>query len=480
MATSLQDLLNTPEGRDVAAKLGIKLPMPMYSTPENDAILAQQTALQPKPMMSTPQDAPVSTQIASSDDSSDDSDDDQPQVASKIASPSNLTRTPSSAASSDSPEQADSSKDTLNFGQANQDTAKALQDTRDRSNMAQLINGLGAAGETFGSALARAPSNASAQKAFSEQGKQAEAIPEDFQRQQALTEETDPNSRTSLALRGVLDKLGVKYTGEPSAAQLKVNLPYIFKDVEAQQAQSARAEDLKYKYDALSQMKQATNQAHLDKQAALNQQRSEATKNKMEKDDEAESGKILKEMNSMSASSRSALGMAATSKQKAQRLMSMLDDPSLTPQDYSAAATDMNAIIAGTATMGGAAHQEYNNLQSELTRAANYLSSGASPVEQPAIKQHMKDIAGKMVDLSNKVIEHNTRIVATGHPSYLKRHPEAFQKMADVINEDSTSASGQAASTGTQQVKVSNGKETRMIDPSDLEDAQTDGYQKVQ
>lgn len=160
----------------------------------------------------------------------------------------------------------------LNFGTSSEQAA-ALQEVRNRQTMAQLASGLAQAGSLIGAGIARVPVSKEGMAALHEQGKQAGNITSDY----LASQENDPKSPQSLALRNVLDKLGVKYKGEPSAAQLKQALPYIFKDQEAKQAQEGRLLQAKMHNDYLRTQKEISSadraeRAEIARQDKLRQQ----------------------------------------------------------------------------------------------------------------------------------------------------------------------------------------------------------------
>lgn len=157
-------------------------------------------------------------------------------------------------------------QDALNFG-SGEEQAAALQEVKNRQTMAELGSGLGRAGSIIGSAMAKVPENKEAAALFTDNQKQAENIVPNY----LANQENDPKSQQSLALRNVLDKLGVKYTGQPSATQLKQALPYIFKDQEAKQAQQSRSDDNKYRWAEMRQRGVLAAQAHADARASADE-----------------------------------------------------------------------------------------------------------------------------------------------------------------------------------------------------------------
>lgn len=252
--------------------------------------------------------------------------------------------------------------------------------------------------------------------------KRANAPIEEYQmRQQA--QESDPNSGISMGMRDYIKRMGINVSDGATASQLKQVLPMVFKDVEAKQAQQAKTQDLALKQQELG-----------IKRDELKQRANETRTDKLDKQDLAEGKDIFNQMNALKASSKSALGQAITSKIKAKRLIDLVSDPSATPQDMTSAAADLNSIVSQTTTMSGTQHQEYNNLQSEFTKYANYLKSGADPVSVPQVRQHLAHIANRMMDISDQFLSANTAAVKQFHGDYEKRHPGQIDATAALVS----------------------------------------------
>lgn len=338
-------------------------------------------------------------------------------------------------------------QDALNFG-SSQEQAAALQEVKNRQTMAELANGLGRAGSIIGSGIAKAPISKEGLAAFDEQGKQAGTITSDY----LANQENDPKSAQSLALRNVLDKLGVKYTGEPTAAQLKQALPYIFKDQEAKQSQANQADLKKYQWALLAQ-----------RQKELKANKDALQDYKQRKDDESEVGKMGKELNSLSASSRSVIGQAAKAKLQAERMTQILNSAeNPNPQDYESAVIDLNGALGGPNTEGSLHGLQYDNLKRKWAVFQQKYGSGIAGVNQPEVKAHMLQLANEMKAISNHTIEKNSHIVKAAHPELLRRHPEAFDNLISEMNwePEAPAATGSLPSSGAPAPSPSPGAST--------------------
>lgn len=257
---------------------------------------------------------------------------------------------------------------------------------------------------------------------------------------------TDPNSGLSMGMRDYMkNKLGITVSDGATAEQMGHVVPQLFKQMEMQQAQQARHEDVKAK---MAQMADASKQRSLDRQMMMQNQmanRATASDTKQNANDDKELAKMSTEINGLKASSRSAVGSAANAKVKAQRMIDILNDPNATPQDMQSAAADLNSIVSNTTTMSGTEHQTYNNLQTEYANGVQYLLNRPHAADVPQVKQHMKDVANRMVGISDQVIAQNAGTVKAGHAGYVKRHPDEWQ---DLLNSTSAAAGGSTSGSG--------------------------------
>lgn len=279
-------------------------------------------------------------------------------------------------------------------------------------------------------------------------------VPIDKLNQQIALDKEDPNSQASQNFRQLLAQ---KYKIDPTKMQgmsmdqiIKV-APMFEKDATAELRNQYQMLAMQQKNDLAQQGFQNKNdllQSRLDTQRDLANMHNDFNYDKLDAgansakdkqavkqtaDDEKEIAKATKEANGMSASSRSVIGNAEKIKFAAKRLNDILDDPNATTEDMSSVAADMNGLISGTTTMGGTSHAEYNTLQSTLAKGLQYITSNPVAPNIPEVKQHIKDVANRMMKLSDDVQSQHLNRVLVGRKPLFDRHPTARQDLIDSI-----------------------------------------------
>lgn len=354
---------------------------------------------------SVPAPKPASTSVnpvdSDSSDESDDSDDESSNKESANSQPSNAQA--------------------LTDLTAKQGSGSSYNDAINAKNLAVLGNQLGAAGDIIGGAIARTGPNQAAQKAFQQNVAQAQSIPQDF-KDSKMMEELDPNSDVSKYYRQFLTRYGVKVPDNITANQIKSTL-----------LPAAEKEQLK-------NMQQKYLQSKMD----ISRQ------DRLDFKDRQEGAQIEKEMNGLSASSRSVIGASAMAKRRAQSLLSLVNDPNATPQDMVLASNELNTIVTNTSTIAGAKHQEYNSLANDLVKTANYILNNATAADVPKQKAHMADVANRMVSLSDQIQEQQFNRVKAGHFDFFKRRPEVVNGIIDSMRDSAESALPQNKGTAPQ------------------------------
>lgn len=326
-----------------------------------------------------------------------------------------------------------------------------MSKAQDAANANRLIAGLSEAGAmaAHGLSTARGPTDLSGFKSLEDnanapveriQAQQA-AAKNSLQNQMALmqtktmADESDPASDVSKRTRTAYQPL-LKMTGLDPASIDNLSAADIKSTLEKPLEMSAKIMELREAAKMRGQQFQYMQQ------------------DKLRHEDELEGAVISSKANYLSGSSRTAIGQAGATKMKIDRLNQILTDPNASPQDMSAAASDLAGTVSGSggATISGAHGQEYNNLATELTKGANYLLGTTIPAQQSAAKAHMLEVAKRMDGVSNDVIASNSAIVRAGHEGWWQRHPAQGQAILDSV--------AQASGTGTPTAAASGAKPT--------------------
>ena len=308
--------------------------------------------------------------------------------------------------------------------------------------------------------------------------KNANSAMNDLQEQVAFQAQ-DPGSSYSSAARNFLkSKFGANLPDTISAAQLeKTFMGPALKSFEADQQRQAVASNLQSKLSQMHQDKQASLEANKLKWAELNQNKQFNNDNKQQHYDEIEQPKIGKELNDLSASSRSVLGTASKARMQANRALDIVNDPNATTQDLSSVASDLNAIVAGTTTMTGSKHQEYSNLMTDISKGVSYISSSPNAPDVPEVKKHLANVLNRMKSISDDVINQNTQRVGANHSAWIKRHPDDFQGMLDSLKPSESSQQSQAKATQFPIQVRKDGHIATISNDKELQEARSEGWQ---
>lgn len=450
---NLNELLKTEDGRKIAEQiLGKQLsPLPTppddISSQEEPAEQMMSQAEQEDTTDSSPSESPQeeSTTDEQPVASTDSNEDEEKPSTDKEDDASADISVPQPTSASDSA--VHPMLDFGNSGEYQQQKAKQLQDVKNRSTMAELAGSLGRSGSIVGSAIAKAPENKAAQQLYADNSASAQQIPIEFQKQQALKEENDPNSPTSQALRGVMNNLGIKYTGNPSSAQLKASLPFVFKDVEAKQlaaakasqakaTQESRSQDLQLKLKSYEQRAKEANLLHQDRQDAIQAQKDQANQQKTEKADTDRFDKLGKTLNESLASSRSAFGTAGRSFQSIENAKAVLAgevDPNQLDnrQVFELTKTLDRVLSQGNPTQFGAEHLNPDTARGRLAKIMEFITNE----RQGAQAGDFIKTIGKTLDRESDVTRHQMartkREILSSYGDLRDKYPDKFNVMLE-------------------------------------------------
>lgn len=330
----------------------------------------------------------------------------------------------------------------------------ALKSAQDTANLKRLITGIGEAG---GTAATEGVGKTFDPSFYREQNKNADSGVQDIEtRRNAMLANTkvvdsiltnqlkglslsqqqqanDPNSSISQTARGIIKMLHPGIENTPGFNQLG-------------------AEDLKdftqhilESQSRLDAAKAARDTAASFKQSNLDNAQARIS-NQQDQQNQAMQDKISKEVNTLSQSSRNALGTAGRSLISADRASAILNQPTVTPQDLSSVSADISNIISGSATVSGTQHQQYNTLKQQSDNLIQQLTANPQNVDAPALKQHLQDVIGGMRKISSDVAQKNLNFVKTSHPAFAAKNPTYFEDIAKGLS-DQTAAPDQSATT---------------------------------
>lgn len=266
-------------------------------------------------------------------------------------------------------------------------------------------------------------------KAIDEKYTQQAGVDKEINDKALLDEQNNPNSPISKQAQELSIKLGSapdKVSGQ-SYTQLNKIQPLQEKIYGIDENNKTKVQIAKDKNDFNKVMAGNKNQSSNEKQDYRKSQ-----------DDQKEQGKIGKELNELTTSSRSTLGLASKQKLLANRALDIVNDPNSTPQDFNSVSADLNQIISGTSTVTGSEHQQYNSLANEYTKTLNYWTNSTNPAENSKVRSHLTGLLNKMNSISDKTISSNTKRTQAAHSQWIKNHPDEWQAMLDAKQEENS------------------------------------------
>lgn len=348
------------------------------------------------------------------------------------------------------------------------DLMKRFKAAQDESNLNRNLNNAGKYAYAAATGFRGVQTNPQIVNAMEESGKNADLPIKQFE-QQLQVEGQDPNSQASNSMRQALastlgidpaklanmngdqmqkmsSSMGTIINNKAKAAAAAMNAQTNVQKAQIlQQQANIKGQAVQNQLPlinartdaATAQAKYLGQKPGLEQQkiAAMKDRSAKATTDRQSASDEKEIAKASKELNGLSASSRSVIGSAERIKAGGQRMITILDDPNATPQDMQSAAADMNAMISGNATVSGTDHSSYNNLQTQFAKAVQYITSSPSAPDVPEVKQHMKDVANKIMALSDKIQEKQAGRVFAGRKAVFDRNPDARQAILDSLKD---------------------------------------------
>lgn len=289
-------------------------------------------------------------------------------------------------------------------------TKDNLNDALHKRDLSQLVNSLGKAGNLIGSSLSR--SAPVGQDLFDQNIKAADQPVSDLQTKIAL-EPKDPNSAISKNYRDFLKRYGVNAPDNVSAEQIKdVLLP------------AAEKEELKKLQLKNIQLGKEQTQAYRDV----------ARGDKLDKQTTDRIDKANKSLTAEIASSRSAFGRAANTKQAAEKLEALtqgIDPNDLNTRQIAEIARNMDSMLAnGQATISGMSKLIPASASGDVSKISEYISNIPKGAQQGEFVKNMMQTVQREKTLAQQQMQ-KTQGSILGSYGDLKDKP-AFQEMLRV------------------------------------------------
>lgn len=297
-------------------------------------------------------------------------------------------------------------------------------------------------------------------------------------------EKMDPNSQYSTALRDFAKKqFGYTIPEGVSAADLdKSFMSPLLKSFEADQSRQANSAKLQQQIQdrqdrlqdqiASREFIAGENQKNRKVQSDLNKDTKQSHEDALEMD------KFTKAVNPQSASSRSPLGVAQTSANLGQRMLSLIDDPEVVKDSVfmNGLAKDTERMMTNASTVQGSKALGYNNLESVMSRAKSFLDSHPEGINTPEVIQQYKNIASDMIKASSKVVQNNFKTYKSSKSDLYKRRKDDIdaieQNVMDPYNAVAEASKSSKSASTTQGVKMLAPDGTiRLVPSSKVQDA---------
>lgn len=385
---------------------------------------------------------------------------------------------------------------------ANQDNLKAAQDQAEqRRRQALLFGGLDKI--TAGLNYAQPTS----QKFYEQQLKDANQPVQDYLQQVAMQKQ-DPDSPMSKGFRDYLKQFGLDVRGDFSAQDAEQLMPTVLKQYEAnenrqataaniQQKTKAQQDEMVFKYKQLQLLQDLKNQGKLDADSAKKATKEAADQTKAV-------GDVSKQIITFTGRAGRVPFNNELYANNALSLVQGQDLNNLSGQQLSLFYSELNKLAKG----GVGTEKELDNIMphtltqkvmsigqnisnapvgADAGKFVNQLVPYLNDLKQNSSKQLGQEI-GTIIDsnrsrlapddLQHLIQIHQNRLQAADSP-LLKELPTAN---TSIVPPATRNTQGQVTTPTptTNQIKVSNGKETYLIDPSHLSDAQKDGFKQIQ
>ena len=264
--TALERMLGRNLSPEASNNLAPASSVPMAQQPPDENGIPFSLSAQRNPETNNEQQAPPPK-----DDSNDDESDKDQESNSDEQAPISQD----AGAEDDASQEKAPARQSLDFGKASPENAlaKALAAQGQAMKDAQFQRGI----EQLGGGIAKIAPNYS----NSDIMRQSANTPIQNYLLQNQEAANDPNSGISKGLRAYMSKLGMDVSDGATANQLKQVMPFIFKDVEAKQAQQARKEDLAEKLAERQQEAQYRNENLKLQKEALAQNKEQTRQDKL-------------------------------------------------------------------------------------------------------------------------------------------------------------------------------------------------------
>lgn len=135
-----------------------------------------------------------------------------------------------------------------------------------------------------------------------------------------------------------------------------------------------------------------------------------------------------KEANILASSGSSPLHAAAIANQRADRALTVLNNPQASSQDLNTALADLSGIF-----QGGAPHeqsigqQQYQTLQNRINEVKTFLTSQPQAANQPEVQAKIRQVIMDVKNVDNNVIQKELQFIEAKYAPYVKQDPQRWE-----------------------------------------------------
>lgn len=251
--------------------------------------------------------------------------------------------------------------------------------------------------------------------------------------------ENDPRSGISAGMRDYLKTMGVNVSDNATASQMKQVVPYIFKDVEAKQAQSAKHEDTQLRYKELAQNRRASDQRHQEASDMVRQRYEESRSDKLDKKADKAKEDFYNKYNSFRGNT--SVQRASEALRNSESAMMLLKDKKdfneVDPQEYNLFTAEIAKIAQGGAATESSLHDV--RAKTFMSQAATWwqkVGGKPTPAELGAFIQKNRDYLLHLDEVNHKYVDQfhaetyrgfRNSLRPEDREEYETRHPEVMQ-----------------------------------------------------
>jgi hypothetical protein len=186
-----------------------------------------------------------------------------------------------------------------------------------------------------------------------------------------------------------------------------------------------------------------------------------------EKDDEKTALTLAQHINSLTATSRTLLGVAATNNMKSDRALLLLQDPDIDVTQKDAAVTDFLSVMK----QGSPDEQQlkkgmYGSLYEKGLELAQSVTGQPMQYKDTAVIDKLVKMFEGFKSIDNNVVDDNLGVYAAAAKGFISRNPEQWNKMAEAVKSSYTGPGKAQKRPGGTAPVAGPGKAPGAVDPN--------------